>query len=322
MNLQRVPRQWRSLDDPALGFANLFSDVIRLQEGRHPGLLPNLRLVPTFLIGSDYGGLHKSASYETYSLVLAGAETLGPWDERRSSIRDRARLGSRRLSYKALNDRKRLRALPAYLEAANLIPGLLVAILIDHRIQSIFEEQVKGRGSAKDVYFPGWRPRVIERALRVIHLVSLFLGGMSTPNQDVLWLTDEDDIAANEDRLRELVNAFAIVSSHYVGHALGHVKIGTTKSDTGRRDVEDFVAIADVTAGAIQEVIAEQGVPTGRLWLPPPRAVPAKARLVMDWLADNTQELKRLAYTIDEDPASRKLRITSFRFHGSRDLAV
>jgi hypothetical protein len=311
---------WRHLDNPGLGFMNTFSDMIRREEISYAGLLADLRGTPTIFLASDYGGMHSGACYQSLSFLLVNPENLGRWDGSRCFLRDRMKLGSRRLSYKALNDRRKRQALLPFLQAANLIPGILMTVLIDRCVPAVFSEGQRDESkSIRSEFFPDWSPAVIERSLRVVHLVSLFLAGLSTPGQDVFWFTDEDDIVANEMRLRQLVGVFARVSSHYLTHGLRHFRLGTARSDTGRRDLEDLLAIADLTAGALQEAVKKQGIPNGAFWLRPAADLPAKTREILDWFSDDTTPLKRLVYVIDKTPGSRKLRLTSLRFHGTND---
>ena len=127
-----------------------------------------------------------------------------------------------------------------------------------------------------------WDDAVFEKLLRVVHIASLFVAGLSRPYQDLLWITDEDAIVADERRLREFVDIFSKVCSHYLKHNLRHIRIGTTKSDTGKRDVEDLVAIADLVAGALSRLLTEYHkigmVLTVGLITPAPQTLPAKAQ--------------------------------------------
>ncbi len=212
-----------------------------------------------------------------------------------------------------------------FLNAANSVPGLIVTILIDKQIQSLFEEKGKLETSAPELKeYSHWDNAVFEKLMRVVHLGSFFLAGLSRPYQDVLWFTDEDAIVANEKRLREFVDIFIRVSSHYLAHKLRHVRIGTTQSDTGSRDIEDLVAVADLVAGALCEILTEYhnigGLPTSGLMLPPLQSFPKKATEIMDWFADHTQPLKRLVYLIKEEKDTKKLNLEYLRFHGLRDF--
>lgn len=206
-------------DEPAthLGAANALSAAIAGTEHRHPGIVPNLRTSQTILIGSDYSGSHQTARFDITSLVITNFERIGVWNARRQDVRAAMLPQQRRMSYKALNDRHRRAALIPFLDAANKMPGLLVSIAIDKSIPTIFAEEIPDQRTTAPA-FAGWKPKPIERAMRVIHLTSLLLRGLSAPGQDVLWFTDQDDIVANEQRLRSFVNLTATISSHYLQH--------------------------------------------------------------------------------------------------------
>jgi hypothetical protein len=320
-------RRWNHLDDPALGFMRGFSESIMRMEGKYPNLLPDLRRGSIIFVGSDYSGQHDLARYESFSFLFADLERCGFWEAQRRRLRQRFLPDGRRLSYKNLNDRRRKRALQPFLEAANAIPGLLVTILYDKAMQSVFYPR-----DQLDIDDPElsecyeWGSVAFDKLIRAIHLVSFFLAGLSRPNQDLLWITDEDDIIPNEQRLRKVVKLFANVSSHYLKHNLRHARIGTTKSDTGSRDIEDLIAVADLAAGALSQLLTDyqktSNLPFSALTLPPPDCLPRKAKEVLNWFADHTQPLKRMVYLIDEEPDSFRLRLTYLRLHGLRDFAA
>ncbi len=286
----------------------------------HPGIIPDLRSTPTVLIASDYGGEHKTARYECLSFVFTNLENIGPWEEARMRVREQCLRDGRRMSYKRLSDTRRRIALPAFLEAANVIPGLAVSVLVDRDIRTLFEDADEFSEKAPQFgLHAAWRRSTIEKLLRVSGVVSLFLAGLSASGQNVLWLTDEDEIAANPTRLREFVNLFGAVSSHFMPHPMRHLRIGTSACDNGTRNVEDLIAVCDLMAGALQDAIALLPIPTGEFWLPPPRVATEKAELVMNWFSDNRRNLRRAVFVIDTSPQTRKLRISALRFHGSND---
>lgn len=157
---------------------------------------------------------------------------------------------------KHMKDRVRLDVMPRLLSAADTISGLLLVVLIHKSVGRLFTPSV-------DVSFldeqlkpiATWPPSTLERALCACNFVSLLLAGLSRSGQHVLWITDADDMVANELRHRQFVHLFGAVSSSYLDHDLGHLRIGTTASDTGKRDVEDFVSIADLAAGAVCDTL-------------------------------------------------------------------
>ncbi|MCA9210778.1 MAG: hypothetical protein KDA55_20605, partial [Planctomycetales bacterium] len=239
-------------------------------------------------------------------------------------IRKKFLLNQRRMSYKSLNDRRRQAALGPILENFNQLPGLLFSIAIPKSTPTIF---AKGPTEhlASDPAFDGWRPGPIERAMRIVHFASTLVRGLSCAGQDVWWFTDQDEIAANDDRLGLFVTLFATIASHYLPHTLRHLRISTTRSDTGRRDIEDLVSVADLAAGALQEALdggnAGLLVENPSIFLPSGQPLSRKARHIMDWFADNTRPLRRLTLVIDA-PLVDGLRVTALRFHGSRDVDI
>jgi len=313
---------WCHNDDQQLGFMNVVGAAISELEAKRPGIVPNLRSAHSIFIGSDYGGAHKGAFYEVLTFLVCDPKTLAPWDIARRRVRERLLSDGRRMSYKTLNDRVRRRALRQYLAACNLIPGLVVTVAIDKRIQSLFVKTGHVSLEAQTAkMFSDCTAATIERTLRVTHFVSLLLRGLCAPGQDVLWITDEDELVANEFRLRRFVEIFASISSNYLEHDLGHLKIGTTQSDTGKRDLEDLIAVCDLCAGSLQDVLREDAMRMllncPSIWIPRVTTNKSKVSEIMDWFADDTQPLKRVVFVIDEIEQSQELRLTPLRFHGS-----
>jgi len=101
-----------------------------------------------------------------------------------------------------------------------------------------------------------------------------------------------------------------------------HVRIGTTVSDTGRRDVEDYVAVCDLAAGALQYHLTDEGaqvvLDAPSLFLPRKQKPSNKASDILNWLSGNESPLKRLTFILDESTTGQ-LRITTLRLHGSND---
>ena len=315
-----------SLDNrPELGLMNSVNGLMRRLEASDTASFPDLRRASRILVGSDYSGQHKTSRYEAVAVLLADTEGCERWLTLRGLVRDRMPRDRRRFSYKGLGDRRLAAVLPDFLEAANLIPGLLAVLLVDKSIGSLFKQS--GRIQSSD---PGvetlahWPPRVTERLLRVCHFVSFFVAGLSREGQDVLWITDEDEIAANPTRHTELVEVFARISSHYLPHPLRHLRIATTASDTGERDLEDFVSIADFSAGAVCAALNAyrySGIllPT-RIIVQPAREIPRKASQLLSWFSEGGTALKRLVLVLENEEGTVRLRVRRYTFHGSSEL--
>lgn len=317
-------RVWTHVDEPTLGVANAISCAFARFERQYVGGFPDLRRAKKLIIASDYSGDHREASHTAMSFLVTHDSSAEDWARAQLAIRAQYLTDGRRLSYKGLNDRHKHRALFPFLSTANRLSGLIVSVLIDKRLVSIFQRTGKLNVASPDmVDFSDWKSKSVERMLRVTHFASLLLRGLSAPGQDVLWVTDEDEIVANSLRMTKFVSALDNIASHYLTHNLGHFRVATTASDTGTRDVEDMVAIPDIVAGALVDVLPTFAMHGGfrleGLTLPAISPTKPKARAVMDWFSDNRHPLRRLVCVVNQGKVE-KYSVSCVRFHGSAAL--
>ncbi len=214
---------------------------------------------------------------------------------------------TRPLSYKTLNDKKKWEALPFFLAAAALLEGVAITFLVDKRLKSIFAPAGKLDLAHPQLHdFASWKSNTVEKMLRVTHLAALLVAGLSGERQTVVWITDQDDIVANEERLKLVTNTLARVSSHLLDHSLSHLRVGTTASDDGSKQLEDFNAIADLCAGAVVDVLddlASKGAETSaQILLPASPRITRKCRAILTWLTSpSTMPLTRVVIAIEPD---------------------
>lgn len=152
--------------------------LCKLQEQK-PAIFPNFSDDATLFAASDYSGQHSTASHEAYSFVFTTPRRWQSWERHRLEVRGTFLL-TRRISFKTLEDRKRSEALPAFLAAAKALEGLTVTILVNKTLRSLFSSSgtlnLKRPELAR---VSGWKPAVVERLLRVTHLMALFIAGLS-----------------------------------------------------------------------------------------------------------------------------------------------
>lgn len=203
---------------------------------------------PCLVVTSDYSGSHRDSVYEVYSVLVADLAFCNEWRATRQKIRNRFLSQNRRMSYKGLNDGQRRRALAPFLFAANQIPGVCASLAVAKNVGTLFTQDDSPMNPELAEYL-SWNEAAFERALRIVHFVSFFIAGVSRPNQDVFWFSDEDEIAANPQRVTLLTRLWANVMSHYTVHPLRHLKCGTTKSDDGSNEIEDLAAVPDLAVG-------------------------------------------------------------------------
>jgi hypothetical protein len=239
---------WNALSSKDYGLTGLLAKIMLAGRGCAPDIKG-----PCLIVTSDYSGSHRGSSYEIYSILLGDLAYCSAWREARLSIRGDFLADKRRISYKGLNDRQQRRALKPFLDAADLIPGVCASLAVSKSVQSLFERDL-APVNPELIDCLSWNKSLFERALRIVHVVSFWIAGLSRPNQDVLWFSDEDEIAANPERLTLLTKVWANVMNSYTTHPLRHLKCGTTKCDDGSKEIEDFAAIPDLVAGAVRLV--------------------------------------------------------------------
>lgn len=315
------PPRWTTLTRPGFGLMNTFSKIVQKAYQINPEFLPDLQSGQTIWISSDYSGDHKKASFKSISFLFADLESCYTWEGLRKKIREKHLPDERRMSFKRLGDKFRDEALLPFLSAADTIPGLSVTILIDKRIKSFFT----GPGSI-DMTHPEltemqhWKPEVLEKLLRILHFAAFFLSGLSRPGQDVLWVTDDDSIAPNDERVAEVTHLFGNIVSHYLEHDLRHLKFGTaSKTDDGSKAIEDLISVPDLIAGAlvqIASIMKLQGCfPGSQISIALPENALRKTKNIMRWFSDKSQHLKRAVYVI-EPSGEGKVTLKDINFHG------
>lgn len=129
----------RHIKDEGAGFIKDVSDIIALERWKDPLLVPDLSRDKTIFLFSDYS--RAQGYYSTYSFYVFGRSGADYFNAVRKFLRKDFRLGKRRMSFKQLNDKIKLKALPAFLEIAGAIDGFILTFAVDNRIQFMFADQ-------------------------------------------------------------------------------------------------------------------------------------------------------------------------------------
>ena len=266
------------------------------------------------MLVAAFGGHHKKQHFDTYTFLILDLAKNTEWMAGQRHFRKEILPNRRRMSFKALNDGMRRRALVPFLRGAAGIEGCLIQFAISKVGGSLFTGASQDEIGSK--LLERWKPNVQERLLRVLHLSALLLSGLSAPGQDLLWIIDEDDIAANVQRLTDLTHLFARVVSSYCSHTLGHLRCSTTGiADDGSLALEDLAAIADLTTGALGELctefITDELFPRKGLVTPLPGNLTWKTKLIASWMAAPGFSLRRHSTIVELRPGSTKTRIST-----------
>ena len=298
-------------------FGNLNNNFVKLQE-KNIDSFPEFKDSNTLLIGSDYSGEASGYPYLVYSFLFISLESWSRWEQERLSIRKRVFTDGRRISFKNLGDVQRKKALVPILQAANNLNGLSFSVAINKKAASLFDSDVPLDLNNKDfVQFKKWKKDVLEKAFTAVHFIGIILAGLAQEKQNVLWFTDVDNIAANNQRIRELTQIFAWISSQYLTFDLGHLRCGTTRCDNGTNQIEDFLAIPDLVAGALSEqlMLNSSGFlnTDGVFWINRPD-YSDKTKIINWWFADSSKPLKKMFYIVDPSEDGITHRSSFFHF--------
>ncbi len=297
-------RAWNHDDAPDFGLANVLSREINLREQLNPAFLTNVRRSRELLVACDFGGSHKGCRYRSYSFLVGAISDSGEWDELRRAVRIQLLRDDRRMSFKTLGDRIRAKSLLPFLRAADFFPGVLATFLIDKRLNRIVGEH------RSDDSFPelvvakrGWKRNSFHKLCLVASLGSLLIRGLSDHTQDIIWVTDQDEIAPNPTKHNDAGHVIHHHISTYAPHNNGLFVFVTTEVDIDARRIEDAVSIPDLAAGALGEAFSKikdnfgQGI--SRVWTPFPKNLSGKAELITNWFFDSPHRLSKVAIIIE-----------------------
>lgn len=265
----------------------------------------------TMYVSSDYSGDNSSSLFDTISVLAVGFDSIAGWNVFRSDIRDKYLPDGRRLSYKKLSDSNRWNALGPFLTSSNLLDGVLVTLVVNKRVGSIcYGNSFRDLICNERMLATEWKDVVFEKMVRSIYLVSLIIGEISNPGQNVYWISDDDAIFANQKKSIDLIGLLNVFSSYQVKHPLGRVGVATTTIDERDRLDEDLNAIPDLASGAVAEMATclarEKGghIPLGEFNYKH-EALSRKSDMIVRWIYSAGYPLKRVVVVFDVNSEGR-----------------
>jgi hypothetical protein len=283
--------------DEDAGFVKDVSYILAVEALKDPSLVPDLSRDKTLFLFSDYSRVR--GHYRTYSFLVLGQSGTDFFNTARKVLRKDFGLGNRRMSFKGLNDGVKLRALPAFLSLAGTLDGFILTFATSSSIRYMFAEQFL------DVWpdLAALKKPVLEDMLRVAHFGVQAILIAYCSKQNIVWVTDEDSIVANEAHQQYFGRiAQSLIVKMMPNEEIGSVAFGLTGVDDGSLEIEDLVAIPDLVAGALCEVLdtlSEHGQHvTPRIVLKKP-GVSKKTDLICEWMGKTRCPLKNFGVTFD-----------------------
>ena len=267
--------------------------------------------VPTFpspdmYVFSDYSGTHKGSRFQTYSFLVLDLYESPQWELHRRSVRQEHLPHNRRLSFKRLGDKHRQAAIVPLLQAANNIRGCIFTFAIDSEVRNLMHGEHFRRFMNEQLSGDkGWATASIEMRLRICTFGLLLIGGLAAPKQNVFWISDQDEILANERQSQYMAELLGRLGNLYLPQDLGEQSFGSTAIDEVDRAIEDLAALPDLAAGALAELCASQ-IDHLRSSVASvfetPEGISNKARALCNWYLDDSYRLRRAVFAITVQP--------------------
>jgi len=289
----------RRIQNESAGFIKDVSDIIATEMWKNPSLIPDLSKDKTLFVFSDYS--HVSGKYKTYSFLVIGRSGADYFNGARKILRNDFNLENRRMSYKGLGDKRKLKALPAFLSCAGALDGVLVTFAVDIQIKYMFADQFL------EVWpeLSAFKKNVIEDLLRVVHFGAQTIMTIFSDSQNIVWFTDCDAIVANE-KYEQLFGKLAEATIRHMfmpQENINRVAFGLSEIDNGSLEIEDFIAIPDLAAGALCETLDQLNLSnlrvTPKIALKKPK-VKEKADIICEWIGKTVCPLKKFGIVFDK----------------------
>ncbi len=288
-------------------FWNSFDVVMGRMDAIDPPILPSLSTCSRLFVASDYSGQHRGSPYETYSFLLASADSLPAWQRLRAEHRRRHDHG-RTYSYKRLSDAVRLRSLSDFLRAADALEGVLVTVGVNTAINSLFTYDKKLLSSSPRYdNYQYWSATSFERVARLTSIVTFFLAGLAPILDHLHWVSDNDETLSNEQHVEDFLLFLGQTCDAFYKRRLATVEVKPISTESDQLRAEDLVAPADLAAGGIADFLA-RAPDVSHIHLPAPD-LSEKASLILRWLSLTDGPLKRLVFALEPIPSGKSFRI-------------
>lgn len=285
-------------------FIKEFQRHLQSSEARKELLLPNIQdKNETIAVFSDYGGEHSSSKFYTYSFLVVAYSQLHLFNKKMNELRGEYGLNDpfKEIAFKRLDHGPSFRFLEPYLlTAQNLINGLVLTVVVEKDIDSLFfdgklnSSKVLEEALAK-IGMSYLKPAVAEKLFRITHYLSFLITLLSKEGQKIFWMTDNDAIAANTERFEDALSFFCRVLGHYSQkrYALVGGAVPFKEKDSS---FLDLLSIPDLVGGAVENYMTNKARGgEGEFSIKP------GSEVILKWLANQGISLKKHTMIIRKD---------------------
>lgn len=266
-------------------------------------LLPNFHEhVNTIAIFSDYGGESHESLYLTYSFLFVAYDALyhllkimAKARKDYGLIEPYSEICFKNKEYGPIH-----RILDDWLKIGDCIPGLLLTLLIPKDVISVV-----GKNEKKDIYnlttilqkygYGNWKPKVVEKMMRILHLIAYCCALLSKQGHKIFWMTDDDSIAPNKEKAKVMQQIFSNILEIYAPNKYNSVYVGRPFNNIHReQNICDLLSYPDLIAGSIEAYFSTCYGKNNPL-------IKEQANKVLLWLTQQGFGMKKLTVSLGAD---------------------
>lgn len=307
---------WRHIDNPDKGLVNEVSDYINKLGNSQKVFLPDLRKADNLFIFSDYS-INKDQHLISYSILILDENSVNSFTSIQKYFWQDYSLGSKIIEYKKLNDVFRQRALGPFLHLCNKFNGLILTILFHKHTKSIYTDEIPERLEQQLVI---WKKKPIrEKFCRLREFILVILNGLGREHQNVLWITDKDEIVANNLQLLTANTILKETFSKHLDFSIDTFELKTLDVDSTDQCFEKICSLTDLVAGGLVDFLGDYHnaniFPKEGKIAKPIIHNKLKVNPITNWLSKREEEnpLKKITIKIIE-LGNNNLSIEAFRF--------
>lgn len=282
-------------------------------------LLPNFHEnVNTIAVFSDYGGESQKSSYLTYSFLFVAYDALYYLLNHMAKLRrDHGLMDPyREICFKNKGYGPIHRILDDWLKIGDCIPGLLLTLLVPKNVISLI-----GKNEKKDIYnlttilqkhgYGDWKPNVVEKMMRILHLIAYCCALLSKQGHKIFWMTDDDSIAPNKEKTKAMYKVFRNVLDIYAPDKYRSVFVARPfENVSGKQNICDLLSYPDFVAGSIEAYFSN-------CYETKNPSIKEEAHELLLWLVQQGFGMKKLTVSLRADD-SGNLQPSIVEFHNNK----
>jgi hypothetical protein len=304
-------QRWRTFPPLAGSYLGEMARQLQLLENTQPQHIPDFSNSKSLYCFSDYGGDIKSNKYNTYSFLLTDDKSIAYFSVEHKKIRHYHGIGKRKFSYKDLSDKVLTSPCDDFIRLSDHINGILLSVAISKKINISFTYNNQNEDFS---FLNKQKSGNIQRILTISHLASVFIASIVRKMQNIIWITDNDNIVANDEFTALLTRIAASIISTLIDFNLGHFRCGSSRCDNGDNLIEDLLSIPDFAAGILANQLDIQLFDGHVFWMHRGDAKDKQNKLSW-WLADSTSFLRKYIFIFDSDDSPEKVKTSFFHFY-------